>query len=261
MLAELNRLINNGEQALQCYNSVGNRNDSWFTQLLFVSRTIGNLLYHQAKYKLGLSAYLMGNGLCFTSRLLKKEGWTAFTVGEDWEYYARLIEKRIKIGFAAGAKVFHQESQELESGNQPTSQMVERPVPCSEETGDSIVSERLRNRDWFTLDASLPLILPNYSLQINLTFLALGLCFFLPATPFKSVLALDWGHAHIRATFIICRGCVFGRISTGNFESRGTRTTVSGLENGNRHFDYHRDVQRGKVDTHRAPRFSPENRS
>ena len=33
ILSELNRLINQGEQAIQCYSTVGNREDSWFTQL------------------------------------------------------------------------------------------------------------------------------------------------------------------------------------------------------------------------------------
>ena len=36
ILIELNRSINRGEKAIQCYNTVGNRSDSWFSQLLFV---------------------------------------------------------------------------------------------------------------------------------------------------------------------------------------------------------------------------------
>ena len=119
VLRELNRLLNQGEQAIQCYNAVGNRDDSGFTQLLYVSRVIGNQLYHQAKHKLGLSSYLMGNGICFRADLLRKKGWTAFSEGEDWEYYAQLIDDQIKIGFAVRAKVFHQESRSL---NQATSQ-------------------------------------------------------------------------------------------------------------------------------------------
>lgn len=73
ILYHLNQSINKDEQAIQCNNSVGNRADSWFTQLLFVSRTMSNLLYHHSKYKLGLSSYLMGNGICFTSGLLAKK--------------------------------------------------------------------------------------------------------------------------------------------------------------------------------------------
>jgi cellulose synthase/poly-beta-1,6-N-acetylglucosamine synthase-like glycosyltransferase len=119
ILNELNKLINKGEKAIQCYNAVGNRDDGWFTQLLYVSRIIGNQLYHEAKYRLGLSAYLMGNGLCFQASLLRERGWTAFSTGEDWEYYTQLIEAGYRVGFAAKARVFHQESRSL---NQATSQ-------------------------------------------------------------------------------------------------------------------------------------------
>jgi cellulose synthase/poly-beta-1,6-N-acetylglucosamine synthase-like glycosyltransferase len=188
ILNELNILINSGEKAIQCFNTVRNRGDSWFTQLLFVSRTISNLLYHQAKYKLGLSSYLMGNGLCFTSQLLQQRGWSAFSAGEDWEYYAGLVKERIKIGFAVKAMVFHQESRSL---NQATSQRLRWSsgrFQIAKKLGLPLFLNGLRNRDWFTLDASLPLVFPNYSLQLNLTLLTLILSLFLPDTWLKLVL-------------------------------------------------------------------------
>ncbi len=179
VLGELNKMINQGEQAIQCHNAVGNRDDSWFTQLLFVSRTIGNVLYHHSKYKLGLSSYLMGNGICFSTKLLERRKWTAFSVGEDWEYYAQLIKDRIKIGFAVNARVYHQESRSL---NQATSQRLRWSsgrFQVIKKYGLRLFRDGLINRDLFTLDASLPLIFPNYSLQINLTILYLILCIIL----------------------------------------------------------------------------------
>jgi len=188
ILQELNQMINQGELAIQCHNSVGNREDSWFTQLLFISRTVGNLLYHHSKYKLGLSSYLMGNGLCFATKLLIKRGWTAFSVGEDWEYYLQLIEDRVKIGFAVNAKVYHQESQSLEQATSQRLRWSSGRFYILRKFGLRLFSEGLRKRDWFTLDASLPLFFPNYSLQINLTILALILCFPLPTSPLRNIL-------------------------------------------------------------------------
>jgi len=187
ILRELNCLLNKGEHAIQCYNAVGNRDDSWFTQLLYVSRTIGNLLYHEAKYRLGLSSYLMGNGLCFKSELLQKRGWTAFTAGEDWEYYAQLVEDNIKIGFAAKAKVYHQESRSL---NQATSQRLRWSsgrFSVAKTLGFRLFLKGIRERNWHKIDASFPLIFPNYSLQINLTFLALALALLLPSSVMKVI--------------------------------------------------------------------------
>jgi cellulose synthase/poly-beta-1,6-N-acetylglucosamine synthase-like glycosyltransferase len=187
ILEELNQSVNRGELAIQCYNTVGNRDDSWFTQLLFVSRTIGNLLYHHAKYKLRLSSYLMGNGICFQSDLLREKGWTAFSAGEDWEFYAQLIDSRIKVGFAKEAKVFHQESKSL---NQATSQRLRwssGKFKIFRTHGLNLFVKGFRNRDWFTLDASLPLVFPNYSLQLNLTVITIFLCILLPRSMFKTI--------------------------------------------------------------------------
>lgn len=185
ILRELSRLLNVGEQAIQCFNAVGNRNDSWFTQLLFVSRTIGNLLYHEAKYRLGLSSYLMGNGLCFKSELLQRRGWTAFSAGEDWEYYAQLVEDHIRIAFAAKAKVFHQESRSL---NQATSQRLRWSrgrFSIARTLGLRLFMKGIRERNWLIFDASLPLIFPNYSLQLNLTIISMVLAFLLPPFALK----------------------------------------------------------------------------
>jgi len=186
ILRELSRLLNQGEQAIQCYNAVGNRDDSWFTQLLFVSRTIGNLLYHEAKFRLGLSSYLMGNGICFKSELLQNRGWTAFSAGEDWEYYAQLVEDNIKIGFAAKARVFHQESRSL---NQATSQRLRWSsgrFSIAKTLGLRLFLKGIRERNWQIFDASFPLIFPNYSLQINLTLGALVLSFLLSSSTLKA---------------------------------------------------------------------------
>lgn len=189
LLTELNGMINQGERAIQCYNSVENREDSWFTQLLFVSRTIGNLLYHHAKYKLGLSSYLMGNGICFRTDLLIQKGWTAFTEGEDWEYYAQLIEDHVRIGFAVNARVYHQESRSLDQATSQRMRWASGRFRVARTLGLRLFQQGLSRRDWFTVDASLPLIFPNYSLQFNLTVLMLIVIALLPASPLSSFLA------------------------------------------------------------------------
>jgi len=185
ILLELNKIIDQGFEAIQCHNSVGNREDSWFTQLLFVSRTIGNLLYHHAKYKLGLSSYLMGNGICFSTKLLMRKKWTAFSLGEDWEYYAQLIHDRVKIGFAVKAKVFHQESRSLEQATTQRLRWSSGRFHVLRRYGFGLLKDGIRRLDWFTVDASLPLVFPNYSLQFNLTILYLTLSVLITKSYFR----------------------------------------------------------------------------
>lgn len=190
VLVELNRLINGGEQAIQCYNAVGNCEDSWFTQLLHVSRTIGNQLYHEAKYRLGLSSYLMGNGLCFRADLLKQKGWTAFSAGEDWEYYAQLVELGVMIGFAAKAKVFHQESKSLSQATSQRLRWSSGRFSIARTLGVRLLMKGVKEKNWRIIDASFPLLFPNYSLLINLTLFGLIVSLFLPASGMKVFLLL-----------------------------------------------------------------------
>lgn len=187
ILSELSRLLNEGEQAIQCYNAVGNRDDSWFTQLLYVSRTIGNLLYHEAKYRLGLSSYLMGNGLCFKAELLQRKGWTAFTAGEDWEYYAQLVEDDIMIGFAAKAKVYHQESRSLDQATSQRLRWSSGRFSIAKSLGFRLLRKGISEKNWKKVDASFPLIFPNYSLQLNLTLTALVLAVLMPSSSMKTI--------------------------------------------------------------------------
>lgn len=187
ILRELSRMLSGGEQAIQCFNAVGNRDDSWFTQLLYVSRDIGNKFYHEAKYRLGLSSYLMGNGLCFKSELLQRKGWTAFTAGEDWEYYAQLVEDNIKIAFAARARVFHQESQSLDRATSQRLRWSSGRFRIARTLGLRLFFKGIRERNRRRIDASLPLIFPNYSLLVNLTAVTLSLALLLPSSVVKDI--------------------------------------------------------------------------
>jgi cellulose synthase/poly-beta-1,6-N-acetylglucosamine synthase-like glycosyltransferase len=246
ILIELNKSLNLGEQAIQCNNSVGNRDDSWFTQILFVSRTINNLLYHHAKYKLGLSSFLTGNGMCFSTRLLLKKEWTAFTIGEDWEYYAHLIKDRIKVGFAAKAKVFHQESKSLHQATSQRLRWASGRFRIFRTLGLKLFFKGLAIRDWFTLDASLPLIFPNYSLQINLTILTLILSLFLAASGLKNLLiGLSLGLL-ISQVFLFLAGVYLAGVM--GVQGNCSYASFLNLEIDYRFREHHEDLQGQQMD-------------
>lgn len=173
LLRQLDIVIQNGGNIIQCYNGLANPEQSWFTRLLDVSRTIGNRIFHPAKQKLGLSSYLMGNGMCFSTKVLSKYGWDAFTVGEDWEYYAKLIKNGEIISYAGKAYVFHQESSSLRQATSQRMRWSGGRFAIAWDYGLGLFYRGLAERNLVKLDASLPLILPNPSLGINITVLFL----------------------------------------------------------------------------------------
>ena len=56
-----------------------------------VTGVLRNGRYYMGKTAIGLQGMLTGTGMCFASEILQRHGWTAFSVGEDWEFSVELI--------------------------------------------------------------------------------------------------------------------------------------------------------------------------
>lgn len=182
ILIELNKILNNGEQAIQCYIDVPNRHETWFTQLIYLSRTINDLLYHSAKNKLGLSSYLMGTGMCFHKELLKKMKWGAFSLSEDWEYYAKLIEQNYRVAFAEKAVIMQMETNSLSQATSQRLRWASGRFYVVKNLGLKLLLKGMLKRNIVMADASLALLLPNWSLQVNLILLVLIISLLLPGS-------------------------------------------------------------------------------
>jgi len=166
-----------GKQVIQCYSGVGNPDDSWFTRLLDVSRTINNDIYSPAKQRLRLSSELTGTGMCFATRILRKYGWDAFTIGEDWEYYAKLVQNGEAVGFDWNAKVYHQESSSLKQATSQRMRWSSGRFAVAWGYGFRLLARGVIERNVVKFDAGLTLILPNPSLGMNVTLMCLGVAF------------------------------------------------------------------------------------
>lgn len=175
LLKQLNRLLLEGKTVIQCYNGLANPDDSWFTRILNVSRTMGNEIYHPAKQKLGLSSYLMGNGMCFSKAVIVNYGWNAFSVGEDWEYYTKLMHRGETVAFSRNAQVFHRESSSLRQATAQRMRWSRGRFAVAGKYGISLFCKGMKERNIKKIDASLPLLFPNPSLGMNITLLGLFL--------------------------------------------------------------------------------------
>lgn len=173
-LRHLDQMLKEGKSAIQCYNGIVNPDESWFTRLLNVSRAISNEIFEPGKAKLGLSSHLMGNGMCFCRETILRYGWDAFTVGEDWEYYAKLIHNDEIIGFAKHVRVYHQESASLRQATIQRMRWSSGRFAIAGNYGVALLYEGVRDLNFRKIDASLPLLFPNPSLGMNLTVLGLS---------------------------------------------------------------------------------------
>ena len=167
-----------------------------------VSRIIGNEIFHSAKEKLGLSSHLMGNGMCFHRDVISKYGWDAFSVGEDWEYYAKIITEGERIAFAKDVRVYHQESTSLRQGTSQRLRWSSGRFAIVWKYGFGLLYRGVIDRNLKKIDASLPLIFPNPSLGINITLVAFALSFLFLSGTEKNAFIL-WFFSLLLIQFLI----------------------------------------------------------
>ena len=137
--------------------------------LLIVLDTSSSLV----NQRLGLSSQLIGTGMCFATGVLKRFGWDAFTIGEDCEYYAKLIQNGETVGFDWSAKVYHQESSSLKQATSQRMRWSSGRFAVAWKYGFPLLSRGVVERNAVKFDAGLSLILPNPSLGMNVTLVCL----------------------------------------------------------------------------------------
>ena len=78
--------VTGGEEVVQGYFGVMNPDENWLTRLSVLPASVKFRLHFPGKRALGLTCPLAGNGMCFSAALMKKHGWKAFSITENWEY-------------------------------------------------------------------------------------------------------------------------------------------------------------------------------
>ena len=104
-LAACARCVSAGAEAIQVEYGVRNPGASWRTRLLTISFAMFHAVRSLGRERLGLSAGLRGNGMCFTARLLREVPYQAFSVVEDVEYGIRLGLAGHRVHYADEAAV------------------------------------------------------------------------------------------------------------------------------------------------------------
>jgi cellulose synthase/poly-beta-1,6-N-acetylglucosamine synthase-like glycosyltransferase len=190
-LKHLNTQMERGDLVVQSSNAVANPGQSWFTRLMDISETISNEITSPARSKLGLSGCLLGNGMCFDAQIIRKHGWNAFSIGEDWEYYARLVDDGTYIGYSREARQYHQESVSLKQASSQRIRWTSGRLQVLKQYGPRLFGKSLRTGRFKYIDACLQLAFPNASLAMNITIVGLVISA-LGAMAGRSALAPVW---------------------------------------------------------------------
>lgn len=111
--AQLSRVPQLRTKAVQAYHGVLNPTDNALTRMAAVFAAARYQFEFRLKSAAGLNVPLMGNGMCIGTDVLKERGWTAFSICEDWELYAQLTERGVRIDGCPDARLYSQEARSL----------------------------------------------------------------------------------------------------------------------------------------------------
>ena len=100
------------DRAAQTYNDVRNRTENSLTRMAGVFSAVRCVLMNGLKARVGLNVPL-ANGLCIGTDVLRRHGWPAFSICEDWEMYAYLTVAGVRIENVPDARVYAQEARSL----------------------------------------------------------------------------------------------------------------------------------------------------
>jgi cellulose synthase/poly-beta-1,6-N-acetylglucosamine synthase-like glycosyltransferase len=106
LLSAFSGAIASGHDWMQCYYTVRNAGASWRTRLMTYAFSLFNGVSLLGQEGLGLGAGFKGNGMCFTTKGLKRVPWKACGLVEDMEFSWRLHALGERIHFLPRSRVY-----------------------------------------------------------------------------------------------------------------------------------------------------------
>ena len=156
-----------GSTVLQGYFGVLNPDETWLTRLALLPGALKFKLHWPAKEMLGLSCPLAGNGMCFDIEVIKRFGWNAFSLTENWEYWAQLTLENIRTDSAPDAVIYSQVANSLSAGESQRMRWMRGRMDTSRRFAGALLKRGLAEASAMKLDATLELVRPSHA---NLLF-------------------------------------------------------------------------------------------
>jgi cellulose synthase/poly-beta-1,6-N-acetylglucosamine synthase-like glycosyltransferase len=175
-LHAMDRHIAAGEQSIQGYFGVANPDENWLTRLSVVPASVKFRLHYPGKQVLGLSCPLAGNGMCFSADVMRRFGWRAFSLTENWEYYVMLTLEGIMTTPAMDAVIYSQVAGSLELGKTQRLRWMKGQIETLGRYWRPLLFRGLTEPSLSKLDALIELARPSHVNLLVTTVLYLAAC-------------------------------------------------------------------------------------
>jgi len=167
--------IARGESVVQGYYDVLNPAESPMASLSFLGFALNRNLKYTGRTKLGSSSNLLGNGMCFSSRIIEQFGWEATCIVEDMEYAVMLRLGGVAVSFAPEARVYAAIPETFKGSRVQRSRWDIGRFQVRNKYIAKLVKAAIRKRDLAYFDTAMELLIPPFSLFVVLSVSLFGL--------------------------------------------------------------------------------------
>jgi cellulose synthase/poly-beta-1,6-N-acetylglucosamine synthase-like glycosyltransferase len=171
-LRSMDARLEAGSQVVQAYYSVLNAGDSPLAALRFAALAALHYLRPLGRSVLGLSCGLKGNGMCFSTPVLKRYGWSWFTLAEDVEFHLALVREGIRVDFAPETWVLADMPVTFDQARSQNARWERGRLELLGEHVPALLAEGIHRRSALRIDAAVEQIIPPLSVPFALG----GLC-------------------------------------------------------------------------------------
>jgi cellulose synthase/poly-beta-1,6-N-acetylglucosamine synthase-like glycosyltransferase len=205
--------IRAGDEAIQCADLVAPQAGSWSSEITRLGFTLYNFARPLGRGVLGGSAGLRGNGMCFSSALLRRVPWSAYGVTEDLQYGLDLLLAGVKVRFAPGARILATMPAHASNAETQRVRWEQGRLPVRRRYSRILLAAAAKRLSFPILDSWIDLVTPPF---VQLTALAAGsfvlhagLAALFPAT--FSFWAGAWGAVLLLAAIHVIAGLLSAR--------------------------------------------------
>ncbi len=167
--------IRRGEMAIQGYYDVINPEASPMASLSYLGFALSRNLRYKGRTRIGWSSNLLGNGMCFSKKLISRFGWQATSIVEDMEHAVMLRLNGIRVSFAPEAFVFAEIPETFRGSRVQRSRWDIGRFQVRNRYLLQLVKKAIKKRDISYLDTAMELIIPPFSLFVVFCFFLFGL--------------------------------------------------------------------------------------
>jgi 1,2-diacylglycerol 3-beta-glucosyltransferase len=152
-----------GAHAMQADYAVRNPNAAWRTRLIAIAFGSFHIVRSRARERLRLSCGLRGNGMCFSTEVLKHVPHNAYSVVEDVEYGIRLGEAGHRVHYTDEAHVYGEMVTSSGAADSQRRRWEEGRKQLVRDHARRLVRAGISRRDRVLFDLGLDLLVPPLS--------------------------------------------------------------------------------------------------